>query len=104
MGVLTGEKELRMQAGIERVENGESARAVADDLCLAHSTLSRRVKSHQFEVSATPTTRKLSEKAKEEVCNWIISEEAGGKAPNARQIRSFVAILLREQGLPDHIG
>lgn len=93
-----------MQAAIKRVESGESARAVAQDLGLPRSSLSRRVQNHQYILTESPNVRKLSAKAEEEVCNWIVAEEAGGHAPNTRQIRAFVAILLRQQGLPDFIG
>jgi hypothetical protein len=92
---LSKVKEVTMQAAIERVESGESARAVAQDLSLSRSSLSRRVQNHQYILSESPNVRKLSVKTEEEVCDWIVAEEAGGHAPNTRQIRAFVAILLR---------
>jgi transposase-like protein len=93
-----------MQAAIERVENGESAQSVAAIYRLSHSTLSRRVRQHQYAIQPLSIGRKLSIEAEDFVCDWIISDEAAGRAPTARQLRSFIAILLREQGLPDTLG
>jgi 4-hydroxybenzoate polyprenyltransferase len=104
MKLLSGDNELLMQAAINRVENGESARAVAKTLGLQHASLSRRVKKQQYDVPRVSNQTKLSADTEEFVCDWIIAEEAAGKAPNARQLLAFVALLLRQQGRPDHIG
>jgi hypothetical protein len=101
---LSDEKELLMQAAIVRVENGESARAVANDLSLSHCTLSRRVRNHQYNINMPLEVRKLSPEAEEFIIEWIIAEEAAGRAPTARQLRSFAILLLRQQGLPTTLG
>ena len=83
MRTLTPLKEVLMQAVIERVESGESARAVANNLCLSRNTLARRVKNHQYILSEPPNARKLSAKAEDDICEWIVAEEAGGRAPSS---------------------
>ncbi|WP_353824317.1 hypothetical protein, partial [Acinetobacter baumannii] len=72
-----------MQLAIERVKNGESARSVAKDTGLAHNTLSRRIKQQQYALPTAAKNQKLSPVAEEEVYDWIVAEEAGGRAPTA---------------------
>jgi hypothetical protein len=104
MKTLSADNELLMQAAINRVENGESARAVAKILGLDHSSISRRVRNQQHIVPRVSNATKLSADTEEFLCDWIIAEEAAGRAPNARQLQAFVSLLLRQQELPDYIG
>jgi hypothetical protein len=93
-----------MQVAIKKVENGESARSVAADLCLSHVTLCRRVKNQQYDIQMPDTGRKLSNETEAYICDWIVAEEASGRAPTSRQIRAFVRLLLQQQGRPTNIG
>jgi hypothetical protein len=104
MKFLSEEKELCMQNAIERVKNGESARSVAATYRLNHVTLSRRVRNNQYTIQGPTKLRLLSPEAEDFVCDWIISEEVGGRAPTTRQLRSFIALVLQEDNLPVTIG
>jgi 4-hydroxybenzoate polyprenyltransferase len=101
---LTGDLDKLQRLGIERVRNGESIRHVATDLGISRTTLGRRIHEADFAPISHEDQQKLSVAIEGRICDWIVAEEAGGRAPTARQVRCFCNLLLETQGGTDGIG
>jgi 4-hydroxybenzoate polyprenyltransferase len=93
-----------LQQGVERVHDGESIRQVAEDLGVSRATLGRRVREAKTVPSGRTTQMKLSPDVEAHICEWIAAEEAGGRAPTARQVRCFCNLTLETQGDSSGIG
>jgi len=92
------------QIAIKRIRNGEKLRAVAKDLGIPRSTLQDRLNGRVPRHEAAKVRLRLSAKAEALMIDWILMEEAAGRAPSLTRIAEVTELLLKEGGSNKVVG
>ena len=82
-----------LESAVKEAKIRRKTRAVARDFGVKESSLRYRLQKADQVESGRERTRRLSNIQEKAVVNWILQQEAGGRAPNRQAIRDFAQEL-----------
>lgn len=98
------DREERITAAIEAVEDGQSLRAAAADHGIPYSTLSGRKKGCHERHEAQEPQQRFSAYLESLIAEWIIAEEAANRAPTKAVVQKFAEDLLQQDDPHARLG
>ncbi|KJZ69327.1 hypothetical protein HIM_11285 [Hirsutella minnesotensis 3608] len=104
MARLNLDREEVIEEAREKVEGGLAIRTAAREAGIPESTLRGRLAGSSSRSVAKEPDQKLSAVQEEAIKNWILNEEAAGRAPTRKQVRGFAELILSHGGCTEPLG
>ncbi|KAK5989583.1 MFS-type transporter clz9-like protein [Cladobotryum mycophilum] len=98
------DRENNIDEAIQKIQNGLAVAVASRYYRIPQMTLHDRLRGAQPIRVAKENAQKLSQVQEQDLIQWIKSEEACGRAPNRRRIRSFAQLILTQGGSDQHLG
>ena len=95
-------RESSIKQALEAIENGTSESKAAKDYNIPRSTLYNRRTGRTDTQHGHTNQQRLSPKQEDELCRWIIEQEARGYAPSHKRVRETAVLMLEVSGDMNH--
>ena len=96
--------ETSIKLALEAIENGASENKAAKDYNIPRSTLHNRRAGRIDARCGHANQQRLSPKQEDELCRWIIEQEARGYAPSHKRVRETAVLMLKVSGDDEPLG
>ena len=97
-------RESSIKQALEAIENGTSESKAAKDYNIPRPTSYNRRAGRTDTEHGHTNQQRLSPKQEDELCRWIVEQEARGYAPSHKRVRETAVLMLEVSGDDEPLG